>query len=87
MKDLEATTKIVKDWFTSGCVGNLIIFKGPNRDHAEVIIEETRKMREVGPEITKTTTELFAQMGASKLEINSGKDGTPDRIKIVRRIP
>ena len=87
MKDLSDVHKIVDDWFNSGCVGNLVVFKGPHRNYAEVIIEETRKMHEVGPEITKSTNELFAQMGASKLEINSNKDGTPDRIKIVRRIP
>lgn len=87
MKTIEDLHKIVDDWNASGCVGNLVAFKGPRRTGVEVIIEETRKMHEVGPEITVATNELFAMMGSAKLEVVAGKDGTPDRIKIVRRIP
>lgn len=86
-KTIEDAHRILDDWFNAGCVGNLVVFRGPQRNSVELINEETRKLRDVGPETKQMVTELFAKLGASKVEIRSGKDGAADNFKTTRRIP
>lgn len=86
-KTIEDGQRILQDWFDAGCVGNLLFFRGPQRSSIEAIVEETRKLRDVGPGTQELINELFAKLGSSKIEIRSAKDGTADNFKSTRRIP
>ncbi len=87
MKSITDAHRTLDEWYHAGCVGNLIFFRAPRRQFVDVIVEETRKMYELSDDITEVTNQFFKTFGADRLEIVSGKDGLPDRVKIIRRIP
>jgi hypothetical protein len=85
MKTLEKALETVRGWHSHGCVGHITIFSAPRSTGVDMIGEQTIKLRELKSDIADTVKKLFDQLDAEKIELFLGKDGKPDRIKIVRR--
>ena len=86
MKSIEDAHKVIDGWYNAGCVGNLVLFRAPRRDGVEIILEETKKLREMPPDMKMAAIEFFSIIGGDKVEVVSDGNGKPDRAKVTRRI-
>jgi hypothetical protein len=85
MKGKAEIHEIVDRWWNKKMVGNLIIYRAPNSDGAECIVERVVKGREMKPE-TRAAFEMFMDdLGIERGEIVRDKDGRPDRVKLTKR--
>ena len=85
MKDLKQIHDTVDKWWEAGSVGNLIIYRAPNSEHAECIIEKVVKTREMQPTTAASFGIFMDDLGIERGEIVRDKDGNPDRVKLTRR--
>jgi len=85
MKDLKQIHDTVDKWWEAGSVGNLIIYRAPNSEHAECIIEKVIKTREMQPTTAAALGIFMDDLGIERGEIVRDKDGNPDRVKLTRR--
>lgn len=75
----------IDKWWEAKNVGNLIIYRAPNSDQADTIIEKVVKVREMEP-TTRAAFEMFMDdLGVERGEIARNSDGKPDRVKLTRR--
>ena len=85
MKTREQLHATLDKWWEAKNVGNLIIYRAPNSDQAECIIEKVVKTREM-PATTAAAFEMFMDdLGVERGEVVRDKDGNPDRVKLTRR--
>ena len=85
MKTLKQIHDTVDKWWEAGDVGNLIIYRAPNSDYAECIIEKVVKTREMEPTTRAAFGIFMDDLGIERGEIVRDKDGNPDRVKLTRR--
>jgi len=81
-KQLHAT---LDKWWEAKNVGNLIIYRAPNSDQAECIIEKVVKTREMQPTTAAAFGMWMDDLGVERGEVVRDKDGNPDRVKLTRR--
>ena len=85
MKSKEDVHRAVDQWWNKNMVGNLIIYRAPNGDGADCIIERVVKAREMKPE-TRAAFEMFMDdLEIERGEIARNKSGEPDRVKLTKR--
>ena len=85
MKTIEETHEILDEWFGDGLVGNLIIYRAPNSQGVEAIIEQVVKCREMEPTTLAAFGMFMDDLGIERGEVVRDKDGNPDRVKLTRR--
>ena len=85
MKTRKQIHDTVDKWWEAGNVGNLIIYRAPNSDVAECIVEKVVKAREMEPKTAAAFGMLMDDLGAERGEIRRDKDGKPDLVKYTRR--
>ena len=85
MKNHKQIHDTVDKWWEAGSVGNLIIYRAPNSEYAECIIEKVVKTREM-PVTTAAAFEMFMDdLDIERGEIVRDKNGKPDHVKLTRR--
>lgn len=81
----EAHAKL-DQWYEDGCVGNIWFFRAPRAKMVDGFVEHTVKMREMNELETEVVNNMHAVMGGLRLELFTGADGKPDRIKSTRSL-
>ena len=85
MKTREQIHVTVDKWWDEKSVGNLIIYRAPNSDSAECIIEKVVKVKEMEL-TTRAAFEMFMDdLKVERGEVARNSDGDPDRVKLTRR--
>lgn len=85
MKTIEEVHDVVDEWFGDDMVGNLILYRAPNSQGAECIIEQVVKCREMEPTTRAALGMFMDNLGIERGEVVRDKDGNPDRVKLTRR--
>jgi len=85
MKTRKQIHDTVDKWWEAGNVGNLIIYRAPNAEHAETIIEKVVKRREMDPGTAAAFGIFMDDLNIERGEVVRDKDGNPDRVKLTRR--
>ena len=85
MKTREQLHATLDKWWEAKAVGNLIIYRAPNSEQAECIIEKVVKAREMQPTTRAAFEMLMDDLGVERGEMVRNKDGEPDRVKLTRR--
>jgi len=86
MMQIDEALDKVKQWFDSGCIGNLIIFRAPRSTYVDMIAEEVTKIHEMDRQSQDLVRDLFETFDTEKLEAYRDKNGYADRIKTIRRL-
>ena len=85
MKTLVEVHETVDQFYDNHCVGLLLLHAAPGGTF-ETWSEQTVKLRELDREFQEAISLLAQGFQFLKAEIICGPDGTPDRIKITRRL-
>ncbi|KKN79027.1 hypothetical protein LCGC14_0345030 [marine sediment metagenome] len=85
MKTIEEVHNAVDEWFGDDMVGNLIIYRAPNSQGAECILEEVVKAREMKPTTRAALEMLMDDLNIERGEMWRDKEGNPDRVRGTRR--
>ena len=85
MKSREQLHATLDKWWEAKAVGNLIVYRAPNSNLADTIIERVVKVKEMPP-TTRAAFEMFMDaLGVERGEVARNSDGAPDRVKLTRR--
>lgn len=86
MKTITQAHEYLDKWFNEGTVGNIIFYHAPGGKFVEILEETVVKAREMDTDTQVAFEHLMASLNTQRGEVVCGKDGRPDRVKIIRSI-
>lgn len=83
--NVKEAEKALGDWYSKGCIGNIIFHKMPDKADIGCFVEQVIKVREMDGKTRTLVNDIHTTLSFDKAEIFL-KDGSPDRVKITRGV-